>query len=71
MQTIIRLTECPHCQAPLAAIYPYGDSAEPGYFVPIDGMTINLSVDGLIWCNKCGEVLPVTMYESVTVPEGR
>ena len=58
MKSIIRLTECPHCQTPLAAIYPYGGDGQ-GYFVPIDGATIDLAQPGLIWCKTCGGVLPV------------
>ena len=57
MKTIIRLTECPHCKAPLAAVHPYGE--KQGYLIPIDGMVIDLSAHGLIWCNVCGQVLPV------------
>ena len=63
LQTIIHLTNCPNCNRPLAAVYPHGGDGV-GYFIQIDGVTIDLSQTALIWCDKCEIVLPVPLRQN-------
>ena len=57
MNATIKLSYCPRCHKPLAAVTP-GES-RAATWLRIDDGVIDLAGDALTWCDRCAAPLPV------------
>ena len=57
MNATIKLSYCPRCHKPLAAVTP-GESRAAAW-LPIADQVIDLAAEPLTWCPDCKSPLPV------------